>query len=219
MEPTDDQASTPVDTEERTTHDPPGRHPYPPEDFSEQDLPIREVSRHLFRFFPAVYDEPLHFGRSGENRFDAPDGSYGVLYAAEDVPGAFIETFGRRLGKNLITREELSRKHLLRIDLGSPLKLVDLVGAGQSKAGVDGRLFTGSYSVSQSYSQAIHEHPAKPDGIRYPARHDTQRVSVALFERARSFTKATLLGALNEPRNLEYLSGVLGHYDQLGYKE
>jgi len=216
MEPTDGQESSPANKEERT---PPGLHPYPPENFSERDLPIREVPGRLFRFFPDVYDEPLYFGKSGENRFDSPDGTYGVLYAAEDVLGAFIETFGRRLGKNLITGEELGRKHLVRVDLERPLELVDLVGAGQSKAGVDGRLFTGSYSVSQGYSLAIHDHPARPDGIRYPARHDTEQISVALFERARPSTDATLLGALNEPRNVEYLSRALGHYDQFGYRE
>jgi hypothetical protein len=208
--------------EERTLEerpDPPGPHPYPPEDFPDRELPIREVSGPLFRLFPVAYDEPLHFGRSGENRFDAPDGSYGVLYAAEEVPGAFIETFGRRLGKNFITGEELARKLLARIDPARPLRLVDLVGAGQSKAGVDGRLFTGSYSVSQAYSLAIHDHPARPDGIRYPARHDTEQVSVALFERVRPSTEATLLGALNESRNVELLSRVLGRYDQFGYKE
>ena len=92
------------------------------------------------------------------------------------------------------------------------------MGPGQSKAGVDGRLFTGSYSISQAYSRAIHEHPAHADCIRYPARHDTQQVSVALFERAQSPLKTTLLGALNEPRNLAYLSRIMEHYDQFGYK-
>lgn len=203
-------------------HDPPGKHPYPQEGFSEFDLPIRETSDPLFRLFPAVYNEPLFFGRSGENRFDVPPASpdnYGVLYAAEDVLGAFIETFGRRLGKNLVTGEELGRKLLTRIDPTRPLKLIDLVGAGQSKAGVDGRLFTGSYSVSQSYSLAIHQHTACPDGIRYPARHDTGQVSVALFERARPSTEAVVLGALNEPGNIRYLSRILGHYNQFGYKQ
>ncbi|MDQ3428973.1 MAG: RES family NAD+ phosphorylase [Actinomycetota bacterium] len=211
-----------TDGEERAPDngpDPPGAHPYPSDDFSEQVLPIREVTGTLFRLFPAAYDEPLHFGRSGDNRFDSPDGSYGVLYTAEDVLGAFIETFGRRLGKNLITGRELASKRLVGIDPAPPLKLIDLVGAGQSKAGVDGRLFTGSYSVSQAYSRAIYGHPACPDGIRYPARHDTQQVSVALFERARPSTKATLLGTLNESRNIGHLSRILGHYDQFGYKE
>lgn len=212
MEPTDSR-------EPALPGDPPGSHPYPPDDFSELHLPIREACGPLFRLFPAIYDEPLHFGRGARNRFDAPDGSYGVLYAAEDVLGAFIETFGRRLGKNLITGEELGRRLLTRIDLSRPLELIDLVGAGQSKAGVDGRLFTGSYSISQSYSLAIHGHPARPDGIRYPARQDTGQVSVALYGRARPSTQATVLGTLNHARNVEDLSRVLEHYDQFGYKQ
>jgi hypothetical protein len=199
--------------------DPPGPHPYPPEDFSGLELPIRETSGPFFRLFPAIYDEPLYFGRGGENRFDAPDGSYGVLYAAEETAGAFIETFGRRLGKNLITGQELRKKLLTRIDARRPLRLVDLVGAGQSKAGVDGRLFTGSYAVAQSYSLAIHDHPAHADGIRYPARHDTEQVSVALFERSRPLLRAEVLGTLAEPQNLDDLAHILRHYDQFGYRE
>ena len=42
--------------------------------------------------------EPISFGRTGENRFDAPDGSYGVLYAGEDEYCCFIETCGQVTG-------------------------------------------------------------------------------------------------------------------------
>lgn len=216
---TDRREPTAGDGGGRSSPDPPGPHPHPPEDFSARNLPIREVAGTLFRLFPAAYDEPLYFGRSGDNRFDSPDGAYGVLYAAEDVTGAFIETFGRRLGRNLITGHELRTKHLVRLDPARPLRLADLVGAGQSKAGVDGRLFTSSYSVSQAYSRAIHEHPAHPDGIRYPARHDNEQVSVALFERAGPDTRAAVLGALNDAPNLEHLSRILRRYEQFGYKE
>src|SRR6478735_5682570 len=47
--------------------------------------------------------DPLFFGRSGLNRFDAPAGEYGVLYAGESVECAFIETFGSATGIRAIT--------------------------------------------------------------------------------------------------------------------
>lgn len=197
----------------------PGDHPYPPEGFNEIELPILEVSGPLWRLFPIVYDEPLYFGAGGENRFDAPDQGYGTLYGAEDTLGAFIETFGRRLGYDLLTGAELSRKHLARIYAEKLLRLANLVGKGQSAAGVDARLFTGSYAASQSYSRAIHEHPSRVDGIRFPARNDTEQISVALFERARPILEAEVLGALNEPRNTDELSRILEHYDHFGYRE
>lgn len=197
----------------------PGDHPYPTEAFDEIELPVLEVQGPLWRLFPAVYDEPLYFGSGGRNRFDAPDGSYGTLYCAEDTPGAFIETFGRRLGYNLVTGAELSRRHLARIYAEMPLRLADLVGKGQSAAGVDARLFSGPYAVSQSYSLAIHRHPLRLDGIRFPARHDTEQVSVALYERARPGLEAETLGALNDARNVEELSRILSHYDHFGYRE
>lgn len=197
----------------------PGDHPYPPEGFEEIHLPVLEAYGSLWRLFPAIYDEPLYFGSGVGNRFDAPDGSYGTLYTAEDTLGAFIETFGRRLGYNLLTGAELSRKHLVRIHAERPLRLANLVGKGQSAAGVDASLFSGPYTVSQGYSLAIYEHPLRLDGIRFPARHDTDQVSVALYERARPSLEAEVLGALNELQNTDELSRILSHYDHFGYRE
>lgn len=198
---------------------PPSEHPYPPEGFDEIELPVQEVYGPLWRLFPAIYDEPLYFGSGGGNRFDAPDHGYGTLCTAEETLGAFIETFGRRLGYNLLTGAELSRKHLARIHAERPLRLANLVGKGQSAAGVDASLFSGPYAVSQSYSLAIHQHPFRLDGIRFPARHDTEQVSVALYERARPSLEAEVLGALNESRNTDELARILSHYDHFGYRE
>ena len=51
----------------------------------------------LFRTHPRAAS-PFYFGRTGRNRFDDPLGQYSVLYAARDVFGAFIETFGQQTG-------------------------------------------------------------------------------------------------------------------------
>jgi hypothetical protein len=52
------------------------------------------------RFFSAAFD-PIFFDRSAGSRLNAPDASYGVLYAAEEIRGAFAETFLREPGRTL----------------------------------------------------------------------------------------------------------------------
>jgi len=72
----------------------PGPHPEPPPDFHRRTLPISTHGGSLFRTHLHNV-APLYFGRTGRNRFDDPKGRYGVLYAARDPFGAFIETFGQ----------------------------------------------------------------------------------------------------------------------------
>ena len=48
----------------------------------------------LHRFYPAGL-EPIYFDKSLSGRLNAPDGRYGVLYAAARPQGAFAETFLR----------------------------------------------------------------------------------------------------------------------------
>ncbi len=57
----------------------PEPHPDPPSDLDKRPLPLHEAHRTWIRSYP-VRREQLFFGRSGANRFDAPDDEYGVLY-------------------------------------------------------------------------------------------------------------------------------------------
>ena len=70
----------------------PGPLPPPPHGLAERKLPVREVAGPLYRFHSEGHPA-LHFGRTLLGRFDAPDGGFGVLYAATDVHAAFAETF------------------------------------------------------------------------------------------------------------------------------
>lgn len=47
---------------------------------------LQHVSRTPYR------DTPLYFGRSRANRYDAPDGTYGVLYLGPDLATALMES-------------------------------------------------------------------------------------------------------------------------------
>jgi hypothetical protein len=154
----------------------------------------------------------VSFGRTGRSRFDAPAGEFGTLYLAEDVPGAFVETFGQATGRRLLALADLARRRLSRIEPPRPLRLVDLTGAGLARIGADARLFAGEHAVARRWSLALHRHPQTPDGILYPARHDPSRRAAAVFDRVRGRFRAKDLGGLDERRNLRLLAGLLDRY-------
>ena len=166
----------------------PGRHPEPPPDFPSLALPLVSLGGSLFRSH-LRHHAPIHFGRSGSNRFDDPLGAYSVLYAGRDMFAAFIETFGQNTGIRTVTTEELRSRTLTEFYLEHPLLLVDLVSTGcLARIGADSRLFAGERQVAQRWSRAIFDHPvAKAPGIHgilYPARHNHTRQAVAIFNRS-----------------------------------
>lgn len=73
--------------------------------------------------------------------------------------------------------------------------------------------------MTQPYSRAIHDHPQRPDGIRYRLRHDLDRVGVAIFERALEGRVARFgsRGSLLDSANRRLLGAILDNY-QLGLK-
>jgi len=166
----------------------PGPHPEPPSDFHRVTLPIITHGGSLFRTHPHTAPA-FYFGRTGRNRFDDPLGQYSVLYAARDVFGAFIETFGQETGVRSVGVGDLKNRRLTEFYPASPLRLVDLVSPGcLARMPAGSRLFAGSRAVAQRWSRAIYEHPYEhPDlpvhGVLYPARHNHTRCAVAIFDR------------------------------------
>jgi len=190
-----------------------GPHPDPPADLSARALPMRSTKRSWYRIHRLAY-APLFFGRSGDSRFDAPAGEFGVLYAAKDAHGAFIETFGHATGVRVVDRQELSARGLARIVPRRPLRLVDLTSSGLARLGADARLTSGeSYEPPHRWSLAIHEHPRAPDGLLYTARHDPSRVCVALFHRAETALTVVSSGSLGDPSNDVLVARILDTYD------
>jgi hypothetical protein len=197
----------------------PGPHPDPPSDLSTRPLPISINQHDWFRLHGEEH-APLHFGSSGLNRFDAPDGEFGVLYLGDSFHCCFVETYGRidRAARMVVTRQELMKRRLSSVRFARPLRLVDLSGAGLARIGADNRLCTADYRVAQRWSRALWSHPDLPDGLLYRSRHDPSRLCAALFERAADVATGTSLGNLLDPANHVQLAEILNAY-AIGYLE
>lgn len=161
----------------------PSSHPEPSIDLQSRSLPVIEIEAPLFRIHQTIHN-PLYYGRSGRNRFDAPAQEYGVLYVALDPHGCFIETFGSKTGIQIVSFGELSLRSISQLSCTRRLNLVDLSGAGLARLGADARLSAGDHRVAQRWARALWSHPSVIDGIYYRARHDPSQFCTAIFDRA-----------------------------------
>lgn len=160
----------------------PGTLPGPPGELKKGSITVKEFSDSMFRTH-GVHRGPVFFGKSRAHRFDAPDRSFGVLYAARDPFCAFIETFTRAAGTRVVTTTELERQALSELKAARPLRLIDLTQSGALlRIGADARLFSADYEISQKWSGFLHDHSLRLDGILYPSRLDPERHGIALFE-------------------------------------
>ncbi|MGJ3262933.1 MAG: RES family NAD+ phosphorylase [Salinarimonas sp.] len=160
--------------------------PLPPRDLVARDLEIVDLPSgpELHRFYTAAFD-PIYFDRGDGGRLNAPDGSYGVLYAAQSIRGAFAETFLRVPGRRLLPRDLLEAKAYVRLRLERPARLAVLHGPGLARAGATAEVTHGGrpYTVPQAWSRALRHLPVRLDGIVYRARHDDGEICYALFGR------------------------------------
>ena len=155
--------------------------PAPPKDLGRIHVTTVELAGPFFRTH-GIKRGPLTPGNTGLNRFDARDGSYAVLYLGCDEYCAFVETFAHSSGTRTITTSVLKSRALSQLRPNRALRLIDLAGSGTLvRIGVDSRLFAGDYQRAQLWSKALHDHPAKADGLLYPSRLDPPKRAVALF--------------------------------------
>ena len=163
--------------------------PLPPPDLSGRSPEIVSLPAGalIHRFYSALY-EPVFFDTSSNGRLNAPDASYGVLYAAKEESGAFAETFLRVPGRTLIDTGLLRRKAYVRLGLLTDLTLIKLAGSGLARLGATAEIVHAGlpYDAPQIWSKALWDHPAKVDGIAYYARHDDEALCYAIFDRAKA---------------------------------
>ena len=171
----------------------------------------------LYRHHQSALD-PIHFGTTGKNRFDDPDcpaaHSFGVLYAAEDAYGAFIESCEISARAPAVSGAYLDVRAMARLVVTEDLRFIDLfTTGGLRRIGADSRLFAGSHTIAKQWSAALRSHPCNPDGIRYPARHDHTRAAYAIFSRPPSTFNVSSLGSLMDPANRTLFNGLLTLYN------
>lgn len=159
--------------------------PEPPADLPGRDLPINmlRTGSTLVRIHRRQHDARF-FGRTGDNRFDAPDAAYGVGYLALTHAGAFAETCLRASGARLVSRSFLAERAWAQFPVLRDLRLVALHGAGLARLGATAAVTSGDHAVARRWSAALHAHPAELDGIAYRANHDNGELCAALFERS-----------------------------------
>lgn len=185
--------------------------PLPPADFASRDLPIEIVpaGASFVRIHRTTLGA-LHFGISGDNRFDDPDRGYGVCYAARTLTGAFAETCLRQVGASLVPLASLAARSATEFRVTAELRLVAMHGPGLVRLGATAAVSSGTYDISQPWSRAIHAHPAAPDGIAYRSNHDNGEFCAALFDRCRDRLKAEAARELLADRAT--LAGLLDRY-------
>lgn len=163
--------------------------PLPPSDLASRDPELVKVPAGtiVHRFYTAA-KEPIFFDLGTSGRLNAPDGSYGVLYCAEETSGAFAETFLRTPGHRLIDADLLRRKGYVRLRANYELTLIKLAGPGLAILGATAEVVHGGlpYDVPQTWSKALFGHPLSAHGIAYYARHDDEALCYAIFDRARA---------------------------------
>ena len=163
--------------------------PLPPADLQTRALEYVDISAGavMERFYNNAH-EPLYYDRSRLGRMNAPDASYGVLYAAADLNGAFAETFLRTPGRTLLPLDLIRRKSRVTLRPKRPLRMVKFFGPGLAKLGATAEVTHSGlpYDAPQVWSKALHALPAASDGIAYRARHDDDAVCYAIFDRAES---------------------------------
>jgi RES domain len=183
----------------------------PPADFATRDLPIELVpdGATFVRIHRSGLD-PLHFGSSGDNRFDDPQSRYGVCYAARSLAGAFAETCLRQVGATLVPLSRLAECSVTALMVTAELRLVELHGSGLARIGATAAASSGTYDISQDWSRAIRDHSANADGIVYRSNHDNGELCVALFDHCRDRLRPGLTIGLLQDR--ARFAGLLDRY-------
>jgi hypothetical protein len=181
--------------------------PEPPSDLNSRALPIETVGvgRILHRLHPTEYGGK-YFGQSGGWRFDAPDKSYGTLYAAPSESACFVETLLRGVN-NFVAQSELQKRSFCRFNVLVELRLAALYGHHLAALNASAAVAsTPDYGISQRWSAALYNHKDQPDGIVYRANYDNNELAIVIFERASASIDA---GASTPVMGDTYLLGAI----------
>lgn len=160
----------------------------PPADFAQRRLRLVKVPEMLMRISRAGYQDPLFWSRLGRNRFDLPDGRYGLLYTAQDLETCVVEVFGDRwLKQRILSVTALPNFEVLTLAVRRELQVADLTGPALNRLGTDSNLFASNdYAATQEWSRQLMIHPQARDGIRYHSRKNPRKYNYAIYDTAQA---------------------------------
>lgn len=123
-------------------------------------------------------------GKPPQNRFDAPAGEYGVLYAARRLEGAFVETLLRRPSGRIVRRDFIEERQWTPIRLERPLILAKIMDEGLMFHGVDASVSASDdYAPSRALALDLYNDFPDLEGLAYRSRHNNGEICYALFDR------------------------------------
>ena len=134
----------------------------------------------------AIFFGPVA-GEAPRSRFDAPDGSYRVMYLGLTDEAAFIEgVIHSAVPRRIISERTLAQRAISTVHVIRPIRAARLYGRYLVRNGAEAAVAHGAdyAGVSRPWSGAIHAHADEVDGILYSARHDDSVLALALFDRA-----------------------------------
>lgn len=134
---------------------------------------------------------PIFFGpgpgKAPRNRFDAPGGEYGVLYAAQRLEGAFVETLLHRPTGRIVRRDFIEERQWTPLRLERSLTLAKIMDEGLLFHGVDASVSSSDdYGPSRALALALHNDFPALEGLAYRSRHNNGEICYALFDRVLS---------------------------------
>jgi hypothetical protein len=134
-----------------------------------------------------VADGPVWFGpKPGAppgNRFDAPKGEFQILYAAETLTGAFVETV-LRSHRRVVAPAFVADRQWTVLETTRPITLARLHGHGLLPHGVDSAIASDSvYAAAQDLALALFEAFSHLDGMAYRSRHNDDEICYAIYDR------------------------------------
>lgn len=156
-------------------------------------VPVTQV---LWRVYPLKLD-PVWFGpgtgAAPRNRFDAPNGEFGVCYFSATLGVSILETLVRGRKVPIISRSDLAVRGGASVSLAEPLRMLRLEGKGLTSFGISAHEVTGDdIDVCQDLAWQVHEKLPDVDGVQYRSRWDNSELCWAVFDRAQSRLGAVL---------------------------
>jgi len=168
---------------------PSGAAPLPPAWLPTKPLPVDVLPSGtiLHRIHRSTL-HPVFFGpRNGNppvNRFDSGSGRFGVLYLGLSRAGALAETILRNPQRLMVAASDIFSRSATELSVQRDLRIVRMHGAGLQTLGTDNAVSTGPYEPCGQWTDALWDHPDKPEGLAYQSRHDPNEICIALFERS-----------------------------------